>query len=89
MQQTSYIIHIIQISKERRQWYTLSKPDIAEKSKGLGGNPVAGPEAALCPACESFEDVSSLEFLFSAAPALSSKKILTCVKLMHFQDSRT
>lgn len=77
----------------------MSRPDIAEKSKGLPGNPlpgIPGPGAveALSPAGagdgvgESLEDVSSLEVLFSAVPALSSNKISTCVKLMHFQDSR-
>jgi len=63
----------------------LSRPDIPEKSKGLPGNPVAGPEAALCPAGESLDDVSSWEALFSVVPALSSKKISICVKLGHFQ----
>lgn len=66
----------------------MSRPDICEKSKGLAGNPVAGPGVAFCPAGESLEDVSSLEFLFSAEPALSSKKISTSVKLKHFQDAR-
>jgi len=63
----------------------LSRPAIPEKSKGLFGNPAAGSEAALCPAGESLDDVSSLIVLFSAVPALSSKKIPTYVKLMHFQ----
>lgn len=63
----------------------MSRPAIPEKSKGLFGNPAAGPEAAVGPAGESLDDVSSLEVLFSAVPALSSKKISTCVKLVHFQ----
>lgn len=71
------------------RWYTLSRPDIAEKSKGLAGNPVAVAEAALCPLDGSAGDVSSLGFLFSAIPTLSSKKILTCVKLTHSKDLRT
>lgn len=69
----------------------MSRPDIAEKSKGLPGKPVAGPEVAvvaLCAAGESLDDVSSLDALFSAVPALSSTKISTCVKLTHFKDSR-
>lgn len=64
----------------------MSRPDIPEKSKGLAGNPVAGPEAALCPAGASLDDVSSLEVVFSALPALSSKKISIRVKLGHFQE---
>lgn len=64
---TAETTHITQITEERRQWLTLSRPLIAEKSKGLAGKPVPGPGVAL-------EDASSLEFLFSTEPALSSKK---------------
>jgi hypothetical protein len=55
----------------------LSRPLIAEKSKGLAP---AKPAAGLAPAKPAagpgvgLEDVSSLTFLFSAEPALSSKK---------------
>lgn len=48
---------------------------MAEKSKGLAGNPAPGGEASLlCSDCASPEDVSDLEFLFSAEPAFSSKQ---------------
>ena len=55
------------ITKKERT-YTLSKPDIAEKSKGFGGIP--GPEAGgvPCPDCGCSVDASDLTFLGSSAP---------------------
>jgi hypothetical protein len=67
----------------------LSRPLIAEKSKGLApakpaaglapAKPAAGPGVGLEDVSSltfwvGLEDVSSLTFLFSAEPALSSKK---------------
>lgn len=71
----------------------MSRPDIAERSKGLPGGPAGpglGPKVAvaLCSAGESLDEVSSLDVLLSSVPALSSKKISTCEKLTHFKDSR-
>lgn len=42
---------------------TFSKPDIAEKSKGLAGIPAPGAgEDVVCPDCDCSEDASGLEF---------------------------
>ena len=69
--------------KERR-YRTLSRPVMAEKSKGLAGNPAPGGEASLlCSDCASPEDVSDLEFLFSAEPAFSSKQHKMYVRIVY------
>ena len=69
--------------KERRN-HTLSRPVMAEKSKGLAGIPAPGGEASLlCSDCASPEDVSDLEFLFSAEPAFSSKQHKMYVRIVY------
>lgn len=61
------------IVKEGEQC-TLSKPDIAEKSKGFGGIAAPGAgEDVLCPDCGCSEDASVAELLGSWAPVLKRR----------------